>query len=103
MRRGRLTRHRDAPAENKGLSGSQQERLPDSGCDLFRVACKRDLEGIVAKWTHGTYPTDTSRTSWLKIKNPEYSQIDGRAELFEASRGAQAPRTRLAPPALVLA
>jgi len=27
------------------------------GRDLFRVACERDLEGIVGKWAHGTYQT----------------------------------------------
>jgi hypothetical protein len=53
------------------------------GRDLFRVARQRDLEGIVAKWCHGTYQTDGRSTSWLKIKNPNYSQIVGRHELFE--------------------
>jgi ATP-dependent DNA ligase len=45
------------------------------GRDLYRVACDRDLEGIVAKWSRGTYQTDARATSWLKIKNPEYSQM----------------------------
>ncbi len=27
--------------------------IAERGRDLFRVACERDLEGIVAKWTHG--------------------------------------------------
>jgi ATP-dependent DNA ligase len=26
------------------------------GCDLFRVACERDLEGIVAKWSRRHIP-----------------------------------------------
>jgi len=44
---------------------------------------ERDLEGIVAKWTLGTYQTEGRRTSWLKIKNPEYTQIRDRHELFQ--------------------
>ncbi len=59
------------------------EHVAERGCDLFRAACDRDLEGIVAKWAHGTYQTDGRATSWLKIKNPASSQMEGRAELFE--------------------
>jgi ATP-dependent DNA ligase len=54
------------------------------GDDFFRVVCERDLEGIVAKPKHGIYYADGVRTNWLKIRNPHYSQIDGRAELFDA-------------------
>jgi ATP-dependent DNA ligase len=41
----------------------------DRGRDLFRVACKRDVEDIVGKWAHGTYQADARCTSWVKIKN----------------------------------
>ncbi len=58
------------------------DSISATGRDLFRVACERDLEGIVAKWAHGMYQTDASRTSWLKIKNPAYSQMVDRHELF---------------------
>lgn len=57
------------------------------GSDFFRLACKRDLEGIVAKWARGTYQSGNG-TSWLKIKNPDYTQMEGRHELFERRRGA---------------
>ena len=30
------------------------DHIEQRGCDLFRVACERDLEGIVGKWAHGT-------------------------------------------------
>ena len=33
-----------------------------------------------------TYQCDGRGTSWLKIKNPEYSQAEGRHDLFEARR-----------------
>jgi bifunctional non-homologous end joining protein LigD len=38
------------------------------GVDLFREACRRDLEGIVAKWQDGPYHGDGVQTSWLKKK-----------------------------------
>jgi bifunctional non-homologous end joining protein LigD len=59
------------------------DHLHERGSDLFRVACERDLEGIVGKWATGKYRSDQRSTSWLKIKNPEYSQIRDRHELFE--------------------
>jgi ATP-dependent DNA ligase len=38
-----------------------------------------DLEGIVAKRQADPYEP---RTKWLKIKNPDYSQKEGRGELM---------------------
>ena len=69
------------------------------GVDFFRVACEHDLEGVVAKWLAGTY-TSGPRTSWLKIRNPDYSQWESRRELFEAGRDnfqqrARPPRPQL--------
>ena len=58
------------------------DSIPARGCRLFELACEQHLEGIVAKWADGTYQTDGRSTSWLKIKNPDYSQMDGRHELF---------------------
>ena len=72
------------------------------GCALFAAACRRDLEGVVAKWAHGTYQRGLA-TSWLKIKNPPYSQIEGRRELFEARRQATVTRLRTVAPVLRLA
>jgi hypothetical protein len=42
--------------------------------------------GIVAQWKHGRYHTDGVPTSWLKVKNPDYSQVAGRRDLFERRR-----------------
>jgi ATP-dependent DNA ligase len=61
------------------------EAVDARGVDFFRVACDHDLEGIVAKWKDGTYSSGP-RTSWLKIRNREYSQWENRRELFEARR-----------------
>jgi ATP-dependent DNA ligase len=60
--------------------------IPARGERLFELACERDLEGIVAKWSNGTYQCDGRGTSWLKIKNPEYSQAEDRHELFDSRR-----------------
>ena len=46
---------------------------------LFKEVCDRNLEGIVAKQRTGVY----SEHGWLKIKNPHYTQSDGRREMFE--------------------
>ena len=52
------------------------------GRELFELMCTNDLEGIVAK-RHGD-PYDP-RVRWLKIKNPDYSQKEGRGDLFNRS------------------
>jgi bifunctional non-homologous end joining protein LigD len=52
--------------------------IEQNGRDFFRLACDCDLEGIVAKWKHGAYGE-----GWYKIRNPRYSQYEGRRELFE--------------------
>ena len=57
------------------------------GSDLFRAACQLDLEGIVGKWAQGAYRTDGRATSWLKIKNPGYTQIRDFHELFNTPDG----------------
>lgn len=48
------------------------------GIEFFRLACEQDLEGIVAKLKHAAYGE-----GWFKIRNPHYSQYEGRRELFE--------------------
>jgi ATP-dependent DNA ligase len=55
------------------------------GTALYRLACEQDLEGIVGKWRHGAYSAEPP-ASWLKIKNPNYSQAVGRHERFERKR-----------------
>lgn len=76
--------------------------MRSAGAILFRLACERDLEGIVAKWAHGTYQTDGCSTSWLKIKNAHYSQMEGRRELFDTRRQRQTRGSKASVPALVL-
>jgi ATP-dependent DNA ligase len=59
------------------------DHLERNGSGLFAKACEFDLEGIVAKWKDGSYTADNRRSSWVKIKNPQYSQLEGREELFD--------------------
>jgi bifunctional non-homologous end joining protein LigD len=58
------------------------DHVQGTGEEMFRLACREDLEVIVAKWTHGLYDTQ-GVSSWVKIKNPTYTQLAGREELFE--------------------
>jgi ATP-dependent DNA ligase len=55
------------------------------GCQFYESVCARDLEGIVAKRSDGLYTSND--TSWVKIRNPKYSQWDGHRELFDRRRG----------------
>jgi ATP-dependent DNA ligase len=58
------------------------DHIEERGEDLFRLACHRHLDSIVANWRDGLY--DPNRvSSWIKLKNPAYAQIVGRDELFE--------------------
>jgi ATP-dependent DNA ligase len=54
-----------------------------------RVACAHDLEGIVGKLASGRYHADGTSTNWCKIKNPAYTQMTGRHELFERRTGSR--------------
>ncbi len=59
------------------------DHIEEHGPQIFDFACQNDLEGVVAKWKHGSYLPNSSATTWIKIKNPAYSQMEGRAEQFE--------------------
>jgi bifunctional non-homologous end joining protein LigD len=52
----------------------------NDGLELFEATCRLDLEGIVAKRKADPYGPETA---WYKIKNPSYTQSEGRSELFE--------------------
>ena len=60
------------------------DHVTASGTGLFEKVCELDLEGIVAK--HQYAPYDPQKTTWVKIKNRNYSQMVGREELFERER-----------------
>jgi hypothetical protein len=54
------------------------------GVDLFQAVCQRDLEGIVAKAAQGLYQPE--KTTWVKIKNSNYSQAAGRRDFLDVRR-----------------
>src|SRR5437879_4398882 len=56
---------------------------------LLQRVCRLDLEGVVAKQKFGPYVTEREQSTWLKILNREYSQKDGREELFERERHSE--------------
>jgi ATP-dependent DNA ligase len=62
------------------------QRIETQGEAFFEEICHRDLEGVVAKRKRGSYRDD--RKDWLKIKNPNYSQAEGRYELLTLKRPA---------------
>jgi bifunctional non-homologous end joining protein LigD len=62
------------------------EHIEQQGTALFQRVCEMDLEGIVAKHSFGNYVTERERTTWFKIKNRSYSQMEGREKLFERER-----------------
>ena len=47
------------------------------GVRFFRLVCEHDLEGIICKPKTSPYPF-----TWIKVKNPGYSQAEGRGEWF---------------------
>jgi bifunctional non-homologous end joining protein LigD len=56
------------------------QHIEQRGKSFFAEICARDLEGIVAKRKLGIYKDDAP--GWLKLKNPTYSQTEGRHELL---------------------
>jgi bifunctional non-homologous end joining protein LigD len=65
--------------------------VEEHGEALFRAACQHDLEGIVAKYTYGAYVPGREQTSWFKIRNRNYSQWEGRNEMFERPQEPNPP------------
>jgi bifunctional non-homologous end joining protein LigD len=55
------------------------QHFESPGAKVLKQVCAMDLEGIVAKRKSAPY----GGTGWLKILNPDYSQRQGRAELFK--------------------
>ena len=60
----------------------------ERGVGLFRAACARDLEGIIAKRTDEPY---ADNVRWVKVKNPGYTQAVGRGEEFQRKRTRPVP------------
>jgi bifunctional non-homologous end joining protein LigD len=59
------------------------DHIEQRGVALYEKICEMDLEGITAKRKNGLY---REGATWFKIKNPDYSQAEGRGELFDRNR-----------------
>ena len=57
--------------------------VEEQGLALFEAVKRLDLEGIIAKRKADPYGPGTQ---WYKVMNPDYSQKEGRAELFDRRR-----------------
>ena len=66
------------------------DHVDGSGIALYQRRRDLDLEGIVAKLRSAPYVSDRESSTWIKILNPRYSQREGREELFERDRHAEA-------------
>ena len=54
-------------------------------CDgklLFEEVCERNLEGMVCRRKASVY----AEHGWLKVRNPHYTQMEGRHDMFTAFR-----------------
>ena len=49
------------------------------GCELFDLMCSNDLKSIVAKRLADPYDASVK---WHKVKNRDYTQQEGRGDLF---------------------
>jgi bifunctional non-homologous end joining protein LigD len=65
------------------------DHIEQRGSPLFDLVCQRDLEGIVAKFKYGNYTSEKEQSTWIKVKNPGYSQAKGRAEFFNREKAAK--------------
>lgn len=68
------------------------DHVDATGVKFFQAVCGMDLEGIVAKLKSAPYGTEPP--SWVKIKNPAYSQAEGRREKFDKMRARTATAHR---------
>jgi len=71
----------------KGAPLLYAHHVEEHGVKLFNSVCEQNLEGIVGKRKDSIYTVSAVR-SWVKIKNPNYTQTERRRELFESFRQA---------------
>ena len=72
----------DQVAKRYGLQKS--ELFIGCGKSLFETVCAMDLEGVVCKRLEDHYGPNVR---WWKVPNPDYSQKEGRHELFQKRVG----------------
>jgi bifunctional non-homologous end joining protein LigD len=65
------------------------DHINGRGADLYQMICEGNLEGIVAKRRNSKY---SASAKWIKIKNPTYTQSEGRHELFDSRKARIRPK-----------
>jgi bifunctional non-homologous end joining protein LigD len=80
QRKERLRRLID---RNKCPSLMFAQHVETKGKALFNQICKWDMEGMICKRKRSEY---SATAGWLKIMNPDYTQHEGRHEMFTAFR-----------------
>lgn len=68
------------------------DHIDQYGTDFFRMICEKNLEGVVAKQRESRYD---SSAKWIKIKNPNYTQNEGRHELFKSYQPVRARKAKV--------
>lgn len=58
------------------------QHVEGQGKLLYEEVCERNLEGMVCKRETGVY----AEHGWVKIRNPHYTQMEGRHDMFTAFR-----------------
>ena len=58
------------------------QHVEGQGKLMYEEVCARNLEGMVCKRKASAY----SEHGWLKVRNPHYTQMEGRHEMFTAFR-----------------
>jgi hypothetical protein len=86
---GNMTRKRKTDAPPSCTQAPLSDRPSRRRRALFQRVCELDLESIVAKQKFGPYVAEREQSTWFKILNREYSQKDGREELFERDRHSE--------------
>ena len=56
------------------------------GKALYQQISEHDMEGIGCKPAISPYRTIRGKTTWIQVKNPRYSQAEGRGDLFNRRR-----------------
>jgi bifunctional non-homologous end joining protein LigD len=52
------------------------------GTALYARMCEHDMEGIVGKPRYSLYFSGADGSTWITVKNPNYSNLEGRAALL---------------------
>jgi hypothetical protein len=75
--------------EQRTSPEKQPLNVEAQGSALYSRVRDLDIEGIVAKHKDSPYLSETTISTWYKIRNPGYSQMIGRHELFERERHSE--------------